>query len=159
MEAIPLMNQSAKDGALLESAQVDSRGNLNVSKFGRKLAGCGGFINISQNVKKVVFCGTFTSGGPKTEITEGKIKIIKEGKHKKFINEVEQITFSGEYAIENNQNVLFVTERAVFQLTREGLLLMEIAPGIDIEKDILSNMDFSPVISKDLKFMREDIFY
>lgn len=147
------------DVAFLGLAQVDSRGNLNVSKFGRKLAGCGGFINISQNVKKVVFCGTFTSGGLETEITEGKIKIIKEGKHKKFINEVEQITFSGEYAIENNQNVLFVTERAVFQLTKEGLLLIEIAPGIDIGKDILSNMDFSPVISKDLKFMREDIFY
>jgi len=146
------------DIAFLGMAQIDSYGNVNVSKFGSRLAGCGGFINISQNAKKVVFCGTFTSGGLKVEIKEGKLNILKEGNHKKFLNMVEHVTFSGEYARENNQNILYVTERAVFKLTKDGLLLIEVAPGIDIKKDLLDNMDFKPIILKDLKPMEEKIF-
>lgn len=146
------------DIAFLGMAQVDSQGNLNVSKFGTRLAGCGGFINISQNAKKVVFCGTFTSGGLEIEIRSSKVKILKEGRHKKFIKNVEHITFSGEYAKENKQNILYVTERAVFRLTKEGLLLIEIAPGVDIKKDVLGQMDFKPIVSKDLKLMKEKIF-
>ena len=146
------------DIAFLGMAQIDNQGNVNVSKFGSHLAGCGGFINISQNAKKVVFCGTFTSGGLKTEIKKGKLKILKEGRHKKFVDRVEHITFSGEYAIERSQNILYVTERAVFKLTKDGLLLIEIAPGIDTKKDILEYMDFKPIISKELKLMQEKIF-
>ena len=146
------------DIAFLGMAEVDKTGNVNVSKFGGRLAGCGGFIDISQNAKKVVFCGTFTSGGLKVEIKNNKLNILNEGKCKKFVLNVEQITFSGEYASENDKNVLFVTERAVFKLEKKGITLIEIAPGIDIKKDILNQMEFEPVISKDLRLMGKCIF-
>ncbi|MBU3157889.1 acyl CoA:acetate/3-ketoacid CoA transferase [Clostridium estertheticum] len=146
------------DVAFLGLAQCDESGNINVSKFGPKIAGCGGFINITQNSKKVVFCGAFTAGGLKIEVQDGKLNIIKEGKFNKFIKTVEQITFSGEYAVDVSQPVLYITERAVFELSRKGVVLTEIAPGIDLEKDILAHMDFMPVISSNLKFMDERIF-
>ncbi|XIE09570.1 malonate decarboxylase subunit alpha (plasmid) [Rhizobium ruizarguesonis] len=117
------------DLACLGFAQVDAQANVNVSQFGGKLAGAGGFINITQNTRRVLFCGTFTDKG-----------------RAKFIKEVEQITFSGDYAREAHQTVLFVTERCVFSLTPEGLELTEVAPGIDIERDILAHMEFLPII-------------
>jgi len=146
------------DVAFLGLAQCDKAGNINVSKFGPKIAGCGGFINITQNSKKVVYCGTFTAGGLKVEVGNGKLVIIKDGKFNKFINTVEQITFSGEYACSVKQPVLYITERAVFKLTSDGVVLEEIAPGMDLQKDILDHMDFKPIISKDLKLMDERIF-
>ena len=146
------------DVAFLGLAQCDEKGNINVSKFGPKIAGCGGFINITQNSKKVVYCGTFTAGGLKVEIKHGELNIIQEGRSNKFIKAVEQITFSGEYAVDVAQPVLYITERAVFKLTSEGVVLVEIAPGIDLEKDILNHMDFKPIISKELKLMDEKIF-
>jgi propionate CoA-transferase len=136
----------------------ESKGNVNVSKFGGRLIGCGGFINISQNAKKVVFCGTFTSGGLKIGIEEGKVNIINEGKYRKFINDVEHITFSGEYAADISQDILYVTERAVFELTESGMKLIETAPGIDLEKDILHQMEFKPIINKDIRKMDPAIF-
>jgi len=145
------------DAAFLGLAQMDGEGNINVSKFGPKVAGCGGFINITQNSKKVVFCGTFTSGGLEIGAGDGKLKILQEGKYKKFIDKVEQITFSGKYAQEKNQSVLYITERAVFTLTDRGVELTELAPGIDLEKDVLSLMDFKPVIG-DYKLMDERLF-
>jgi propionate CoA-transferase len=146
------------DIAFLGMAQVDSFGNINVSKVGKSLIGAGGFINITQNAKEVVFVGTFTLGGLQIEIKDGKLKIVQEGKFKKFFKKVEQITFSGEYAKKKGQKVLYVTERAVFELRKEGMTLIEIAPGIDLEKDILENMEFKPIISPDLKEMDPRIF-
>lgn len=145
------------DVAFLGSAEVDRFGNVNVSKINGAPIGCGGFINITQNAKRVVFCGTFTAGGLEIKIADGKLNIIQEGKSKKFISDVEQITFSGKYAAGISQSVLYVTERAVFQLSKEGLELIEIAPGIDIEKDILQHMDFKPIM-KDVKEMPKEIF-
>ena len=146
------------DMAYLGLAEGDMNGNVNVSKFGQLIAGCGGFINITQSAKKVFFCGTFTAGGLKTEIKNGKLLILTEGKKKKFVKKAEQITFSGEYAQKKDQAVMFITERAVFELKKDGLYLTEIAPGIDLKKDILDQMDFTPLISKNLKLMDERIF-
>jgi propionate CoA-transferase len=134
------------DAAFLGLAQADKEGSLNVSKFGPRLAGAGGFINISQNAKKVVFCGTLTAGDLEVSVVEGKLLIERDGNDKKFINEVEHRTFSGPHAAENDKDVLYVTERCVFRLTREGLELIEIAPGIDIKHDILDRMDFEPIV-------------
>ncbi len=145
------------DVGFLGLAQMDRFGNINVSKFGPKTAGCGGFINITQNAKKVVYCGTFTAGGLRINVAKGKLEIVQEGKNKKFLKDVEQITFSGQYAAKVGQPVLYVTERAVFRLTPEGVELTEIAPGIDLEKDILQQMDFKPII-KNVKTMDAGIF-
>lgn len=146
------------DLAFLGMAQADEKGNANVSKFGGRFAGCGGFIDITQNAKKVVFCGTFTTKGLQVEVGGGRLKILQEGAIKKFVKNVEHITFSGEYAKKIGKEVLYVTERAVFRLSKDGLVLEEIAPGVDLEKDILGKMDFSPTVSSKLKLMDEKIF-
>jgi len=145
------------DVAFLGLAQMDGHGNINVSKFGPKTAGCGGFINITQTSKKVVYCGTFTAGGLKIKVAGGKLVIDQEGKSKKFLKDVEQITFSGEYAAKVGQPVLYITERAVFRLTPAGVELIEVAPGIDIEKDVLQYMDFKPIM-KNVQVMNPAIF-
>jgi len=146
------------DMAFLGLAQVDCEGNVNVSKLGPRIIGCGGFINITQGTRFVVFCGTFTYDGLEIEIEDGKLKIITEGKHKKFIRKVDQVTFSGRYASQKKQKVLYVTERAVFELGEKGLVLVEAAAGVDVERDILSQMEFRPVVSGNLKLMDKRIF-
>ena len=146
------------DVCFLGCAEISRSGDVNASKLGGSMKGCGGFINISQMSKNIVFCFTFTSGGLKTLTGDGKLQIVNEGRNKKFLNNIEQVTFSSEYAVDSGQNVLFVTERCVFKLTKHGLELIEIAPGIDIERDILANMDYKPYISPHLKTMDERIF-
>ena len=146
------------DAAFLGLAQVDRAGNLNVSKFGPKLAGAGGFINISQNAKKVIFVGTFGAGRLRIALAGGKLSILEEAKARKFVGAVEHVTFSGAYATARGQPVLYVTERCVFTLRPDGLELLEVAPGIDIERDILRLMDFKPAIPHDPALMDARIF-
>ncbi len=146
------------DLTFLGLAEADEKGNLNVSKFGPKIAGTGGFVDITQNTAKIIFTGTFTAAGLKEEIKDGNLHIIQEGKVKKFVKHVQQVTFSGEVAYANKQKVLYVTERAVFELTANGLKLIEIAPGIDLQKDILDQMEFKPEVSDNLKTMDSRIF-
>ncbi len=146
------------DIAFLGLAQADAQGNLNVSKFGPKLAGSGGFIDISQSSKKVVFVGTFTADGLKVAVEQAQLRIQSEGKVRKFVHTVEQLTFSGRYAAQCRQPVLYITERCVFELTANGMMLTEVAPGIDVDRDILAHMDFVPQISPTLKTMSAKIF-
>jgi propionate CoA-transferase len=146
------------DIAFLGSAQVDGEGNVNVSKFGPRFVGPGGFINISQNSKKVIFLGTFTAGGLKVSITDGRIRIDQEGKELKFVNLVEQKTFSGKYAAMGRKPVFYVTERCVFSLCEKGVELIEIAPGIDLEKNILALMGFKPIMNRPPRLMDPRIF-
>jgi len=146
------------DMAFLGSAEVDKEGNVNVSKFGPRFVGPGGFINISQNSKTVVFVGTFTAGGLKVAIEDGKVRIDQEGKEIKFIEQVQQKTFSGKYAGMRKQPVVYVTERCVFSLTAAGLALTEVAPGIDLEKNILALMGFKPIMNRPPRLMDPRIF-
>ena len=146
------------DQAFLGLAECDKDGNINVSRFGPKIAGCGGFINITQTAPVVVYCGTFTASGLKESFADGKLTIVQEGKIKKFKENVEQITFSAQYAHEVGQKVMYVTERAVFELLEGKLTLTEIAPGVDLQKDILDQMEFMPAISENLKEMDARLF-
>jgi propionate CoA-transferase len=151
-------NGGGLDLAFLGVAQIDASGNVNSSQVGKNmLAGCGGFIDITQNAKKVVFCGTFTAKGFRCEVRDGALTITQEGAVKKFVEQVNQITFSGTYAQSRQQPVLYVTERAVFELTPEGVQLIEIAPGVDLDRDILAHMDFRPIVAE-VKLMDEKFF-
>ena len=145
------------DLACLGMAQADAQGNVNVSRFGDRFAGAGGFINITQNARALVFAGAFTAGGLRIETGDGSLRIAREGRSRKFVTAVEEVTFNGGLAAAGGQRVLYVTERCVFQLMPAGLALVEVAPGIDPERDILALMDFRPIMT-DLKPMDDRLF-
>jgi propionate CoA-transferase len=134
------------DMACLGFAECDGEGNVNASRFGNRIAGCGGFINISQNSKKVVFVGTFTSGGLKVAVVDGKLAIEQEGRFVKFVRNVGQVTFSGKIRPRSDQDILYVTERCMFRLGNAGMELTEVAPGVDIDKDVLAQLPFKPLV-------------
>lgn len=157
-DMIDMIDGGMLDMTFLGAAEIDPKGNVNVSKFAGRSNGPGGFIDISQNSKKVIFMGTFTVGKSEIEISEQGLHIVRDGDGVKFVNEVQQITFSGVYAVRSGQEVMFITERAVFCLTEEGLVLTEIAPGVDLQKDILDKMEFAPRISPHLRTMDSRIF-
>lgn len=146
------------DIAFLSFAEVDAACNVNVSRFANKIVGPGGFINISQGAKKMVFSGTFTAGGLKLEWPDGLMRVVGEGRERKFVNQLVQRTYSGAFARERGQQVVYVTERAVFHAVDGELMLVEIAPGADLERDVLAHMEFRPRISPDLKRMDARLF-
>ncbi|MDP3823302.1 MAG: CoA-transferase [Burkholderiales bacterium] len=144
--AFDFIDGGGLDAAFLGFGECDARGNVNASRFGSRIPGCGGFIDISQNAKKLVFVGTFSSGGFELTIEGGRLRIVKEGKFPKFVEAIGQTTFSAAYAQQRRQAVLYVTERCVFRLGPQGLTLTELAPGIDLERDVLAHLPFMPSI-------------
>jgi len=146
------------DIAFLSCVEIDRTGNVNITRFAERLVGVGGFINISQNAKKMVFGGSFTAGGLRVEVADGRLRIAQEGRYSKFVDSIEMISFSSKNAVDSGQTVLYVTERAVFSLTREGLELIEIAPGIDLNKDVIDLVPFEIKVSAQLRLMPAEVF-
>ena len=134
------------DIAILGAAEVDAEGSVNVSMMAGRFAGVGGFVNIAQSAKRLVFCCTLTAGDLAVEMADGGLRILREGKHAKFVQRVQQVCFHGPTAVREGRQVLYVTERAVFELTPQGPALVELAPGIDLQRDVLDRMEFAPVI-------------
>ncbi|WP_297278337.1 acyl CoA:acetate/3-ketoacid CoA transferase [uncultured Brachyspira sp.] len=157
-EQMDYYNGAGVDVTFMGAGELDQYGNVNSTKMGDRCTGAGGFIDITQNAKKVVFCATFTASECEYSFENNKLTIVKEGKIRKMVANVGQISFNGEIARAKGQKVVFVTERAVFEIVKEGVVLIEIAPGMDLQKDILDQMDFKPIISKELKTMDLDLF-
>lgn len=146
------------DRAFLSFVEVSAAGDVNISRFNGTIVGIGGFVNISQNAKETVFSGTFTAGGLEIACADGALRIVTEGRHRKFRDAVQQVSYSGAFASEEGRKALFVTERAVFRLSQGRLQLQEIAPGIDLERDVLAHMDFRPEIADQLRLMDPRLF-
>lgn len=157
-EQMDYYNGAGVDVTFMGFGELDGEGNVNATKMGPRCTGCGGFIDITQNAKKVVFCGTFTASGCEFAFDNQKLTIVKEGKIKKMVSKVAQYSFNGEISRKKGQEVYIVTERAVFKLVKEGVMLIEIAPGIDLKSQVLDLMDFEPIVSENLKTMDEKLF-
>ena len=157
-EQMDYYNGAGVDVTFMGFGELDGEGNVNATKMGPRCTGCGGFIDITQNAKKVVFCGTFTASGCEFRFDDHKLTIVKEGKIRKMVSQVAQYSFNGRLSREKGQQVYIVTERAVFKLVPEGVMLIEAAPGIDLQTQVLDLMEFEPIISKDLKLMDENLF-
>ncbi len=158
-EQMDYYNGAGVDVTFMGAGELDEEGNVNATKMGSRCTGAGGFIDITQNAKKVVYCATFTAQGAEYKFENNSLQIVKEGKIRKIVKKVGQISFNGKMAREKGQKVVFVTERAVFELKPEGVVLTEIAPGIDLQTQVLDLMDFTPIVSKELKRMPEELFY
>ena len=141
------------DIAFLGFGEFDEEGNVNVSRLGGLTVGPGGFIDIAQNARKVVFCGTLAAKGVKLQTGDGQMRVLTQGGVKKLVKKVDQITFSGPQSLVRGQTVLYLTERASFRLTTQGLELFELAPGIDLQRDVLDQMAFAPILAKDIAVM------
>jgi propionate CoA-transferase len=139
-------------------AEVDKYGNVNVSKLGPRLVGSGGFIDITQSARKCLFCGEFAAGGLDARVENGRLVIRQDGKAAKFVDTVQQITFSGKTAVSQGQEILYITERCVFRLASDGVTLTEVAPGVDIQRDVLSKMRFAPRLADPVAIMDPAIF-
>ncbi|WP_122641631.1 acyl CoA:acetate/3-ketoacid CoA transferase [Luxibacter massiliensis] len=157
-EQMDYYNGAGVDVTFMGFGELDGEGNVNATKMGPRCTGCGGFIDITQNAKKVVFCGTFTASGCEFSFENNKLTIVKEGKIRKMVSRVAQYSFNGKLSRSNNQDVYIVTERAVFKLAPEGVVLIEIAPGVDLQKQVLDMMDFQPIVSENLKVMDGALF-
>lgn len=157
-DTFDLYNGGGLDQCFLSAAEVDEEGNVNVSRFNGFINGGGGFINITQNTSRICFSNVFTAGKIETEIKDGEIHILRDSSRLKFVKKVEQVSFSGKDAVRTGKDVKYITERGVFRLTEDGLMLTEIAPGIDLERDILQKMEFTPLIAEDLKYMDKRLF-
>lgn len=153
-----LYNGTGIDYTFMGAGELDQYGNINATKMGPMAPGAGGFIDITATAKNIIFCSTFTGGGLKTSFSEDGLVIEQEGRFKKLVKEVQQISYNGKIGLARGQNVLYVTERAVFRLTEEGVKLIEIAKGADLQRDILDKMDFVPLIAEDLK-VTDTAFY
>ena len=151
-------NGAGIDFTFMGAGEMDQEGNVNATRMGDKAPGAGGFIDITARAKNVIFCSTFTGKGLKVEFDENGLRIVEEGKIRKMVKAVQQISYNGKIAGDTGQNMVYVTERAVFKLTPEGPMLVEIANGVDIQKDILDQMDFEPLIAKDLKYTDTRIY-
>ena len=146
------------DFTFMGAGEMDQEGNVNATKMGTVAAGAGGFIDITSTAKNVVFCSTFTGGGIQAEFDEAGIHIVKEGRFKKLVKKVQQISYNGKMAVARGQNMFFVTERAVFKLTEKGPVLIEIAKGTDMEKDILAQMEFKPLMADEIRETPVEIY-
>lgn len=151
-------NGAGIDFTFMGAGEMDQEGNVNATRMGDKAPGAGGFIDITARAKNVIFCSTFTGKGLKVEFDENGLRIVEEGKIRKMVKAVQQISYNGKIAGETGQNMVYVTERAVFKLTPDGSMLVEVAKGVDIQKDILDQMDFKPLIAKDLKYTDTRIY-
>lgn len=151
-------NGQGVDVTFMGAGQIDADGNVNATRLGPNPTGAGGFIDITANAKHVVFCSTFTGKGLECAFHDGKLTIVKEGSLVKFVRQLQQVSYNGRIAREKGQKMHYVTERAVFELTRDGLILTEIAKGIDLQTQILDQMEFRPVISKDLRIIDPCIY-
>ena len=151
-------NGAGVDVTYMGAGEIDFEGNVNATRLGPNPTGAGGFIDITTNAKHVVFCATFTGKGLECTFEDNKLRIKKEGSLIKFVNQIQQISYNGKIACNKKQKMHYVTERAVFELCQQGLVLIEIAPGIDLQTQILDLMEFKPVISPDLKEMNPLIF-
>lgn len=146
------------DVAFLGFGEADAKGHVNVSKLGGVTVGPGGFIDIAQNARKVVFCGTFDTKGTDIATGDGKLVVKRHGEVKKLVAAVEQITFSGIEALKQGQDVIYVTERAVFRLTDKGVALTEVAPGVDVKRDVIEHMGFAPLVTREPAVMSSSYF-
>lgn len=157
-EQMDFYNGRGVDVTFMGAGELDQYGNVNATKMGGRCTGAGGFIDITQNAHKIVFCSTFTTKGTEYNFSNGMLEIVREGSVRKMVSEVKQISFNGQIAREKRQKVLFITERGVFELVEEGVMLTEIAPGINLQEDILEKMDFKPIISREIKEMDRKLF-